>query len=206
MAPAATAALGIADDHAPGGVTASRSGPRAPAELAADLELVWYDPEGLVPYAVDFVSREVEHIFEAVDRRIVLRRGSGFERPGRKPLRVILVRQAAAAWDLGDDVMGVAPGSSRPRRNIYIIAPTVREVIGQNPAAALEQDTPELAELALALARVLAHEIVHAVAPRHPHAEEGMMSPQQKRDSLLGEQFVLDDFCVKAFLRGLRRL
>lgn len=195
-----------ASDGARAGHAAFPGGRARAARAVPDLELLWYDPETLVPFGVEAVAREVEAIFATVGRRIVLRAGTGLEPPGRRPLRVILVRRPAAAWDLGEDVMGVAPGSGRPRRNIYVIAPTVRAVIGQDPAAVLEEGSREIAELTLALARVLAHEIVHAVAPRHPHAAEGLMSPQQKRDSLLAGSFVLDELCVKAFLRGLRRL
>ncbi len=189
--------------------SAERGAARAetmPDGSAPRLDLAWYDPEALVPVGFESISREVESIFRDHGPRVVLARGNGFEAPGARPLRVIVVRRGAAAWNLGDDVMGVAPGSSVPRRNIYVIAPVVRQVLGHTPGNAREEDSAESAEMSLALGRVIAHEVVHAVAPDHPHAEDGLMHGRQRRKSLLKKRFRLDPGCVKAFLTALKRM
>jgi hypothetical protein len=171
-----------------------------------DIELTWYDSDLLVPTGLETISGEVESIFRNHGRQVILRPGGGIEAPSSKPLRVIVVRRPASAWDLGDDVMGVAPGTATPRRNIYLIEPTVREVLGRPREIAAEESEAVEGEVALALARVIAHEVVHAVAPDHPHAETGMMSGRQKRKSLLAKRFRLDPGCAGAFDEALSRL
>jgi hypothetical protein len=68
-----------------------------------------------------------------------------------------------------------------------------------------EQEPGRIADLRFAhsLARIIAHEVVHAVAPAHPHAAAGLMHGQQKRAALLNEGMAIDPVCAAAFRAGL---
>ncbi|MDH3402532.1 MAG: hypothetical protein OEP45_02865 [Acidobacteriota bacterium] len=168
----------------------------APGIAAPDLELAWYDPDAIVDTELEAVAGEVAAIFGDLGKRVALARGSGLEAPGAKLLRVIVVKEPVAAWNLGPDVMGVTPRKGGGK-SVYLIVPALREVLG---------GAPEEGEMALALARVLAHEVVHAVAPEHPHAAHGLMGARYQRRLLVKKRFRVDPACAAAFLDGLDAL
>ena len=52
-------------------------------------------------------------------------------------------------------------------------------------------------------ARVVAHEVIHAIAPDEPHARNGLMRHAMNRTFLLSDKAPLDGRCARAFLAGL---
>ena len=52
-------------------------------------------------------------------------------------------------------------------------------------------------ELGLALARVVAHEVVHAIVPDEPHAASGLMHHSMDRRFLLGVRAPIDEGCAR---------
>jgi len=64
-------------------------------------------------------------------------------------------------------------------------------------------DTPaEGSRLGTALGRIVAHEIVHAVAPGLQHARDGLMAPRLDRTALLQPQMAIDP-ATRRVVRGL---
>jgi hypothetical protein len=71
----------------------------------------------------------------------------------------------------------------------------VRYALAYPPAA----DVGSVEEVARALARVAAHEIVHAIAPDVPHAAHGLMRHSLDRSFLVGSRATIDPRCAAAF-------
>jgi hypothetical protein len=61
-------------------------------------------------------------------------------------------------------------------------------------------------ELGRAYGRVLAHEVIHAVANDMRHADSGVMAPTQNRKLLLAPSTALDQDSAQAFLQGMARI
>lgn len=122
--------------------------------------------------------------------------------PSRE-IQIVLSSSPPSAWGLPDNVMGlVVPTASRPRREIIIFPLWLTQVLGppydERPPGQIED-----LRFAHSLARIIAHEVVHAVAPEHPHATSGLMHGQQNRATLLNEGMAIDPVCAEAFRSGL---
>ena len=62
----------------------------------------------------------------------------------------------------------------------------------------------ERQQIATALGRVVAHEVVHALAPLQPHATQGLLSATLNRSHLVHHRLLLDGDSADGFLRGMR--
>jgi hypothetical protein len=61
----------------------------------------------------------------------------------------------------------------------------------------------ERKELARAIARVLIHEVIHAVAPNLSHADKGVMHDSLLIGPLSSREIEIDDRTKQEFLQGL---
>jgi len=104
--------------------------------------------------------------------------------------------------DPGVVLGGVEPRSPIPGAWVYVRA--VGRVIGltRPPHAA---DLAAQRDLGVALGRVVAHELVHAIAPRRAHDANGLMGAAWNRGTLLGERPRLDAASAAAYGAGARR-
>jgi hypothetical protein len=98
--------------------------------------------------------------------------------------------------------MGLVVRHQEPNRVVWAFLENVRWTLregrdGELPAAGLDRD------LGLALGRVVAHEVIHAIAPDEPHARNGLMSHAMNRTFLVSEKAPLDGRCGRAFLAAL---
>ena len=93
-----------------------------------------------------------------------------------------------------------------PNRAIWVFLRSVRWTLGHDPGGRRSASDAESRELALALARVVAHEVVHSIAPDEPHSHRGLMSHSLNRSFLLGKGAPLDPQCAAAFLVRLAAL
>ena len=76
---------------------------------------------------------------------------------------------------------------------LWVYVGSIRRVLeGTEPGASNEL------QLSIAVGRVIAHEIAHLVAPRRPHAGEGLMSRSVDRHILLQAETPLDADCRAA--------
>ena len=128
-------------------------------------------------------------------------------RPGGPArFRVLLAQGPPAMWNVKDRAMGVVVPSAPARRTVIVFPTRVLTVLGvERPPGA-----PGLGFRttlgARAFARVIVHELVHALAPEHSHAEDGLMLGTLNRDLLQRRELRLDRECEEALLSGLRRL
>ncbi len=167
-------------------------------------QLVWSDPQELFPFGRDRLVAELAALFRGVGVDVELDlTGRERESTGPETYRINVMREPKPYWRLRSDVMAAAPRVEGSQGTIYVFLDQVRRVLGHFKSRELSELPREHAELAKALARILAHEVVHAVAPDHPHASSGLMVARFRRASLLRRQVRIDPGCARAFRRAL---
>jgi hypothetical protein len=179
-----------------------------PAPIAAPdrgLTLLWFDPKDLFLDGFEPIAREVTGIFREIGVGIRWERGeSGTVFGGRGGLEipVILLPADPVAQRASRRVMGLVPRNPEGPRVVWVFFSSVRWTLGHNPKAPLVS-LRQRDEVGLGLARVVAHEVVHAVAPEEPHASGGLMHHSMDRTFLLGAHAPVDANCARAFHRSL---
>jgi hypothetical protein len=115
-------------------------------------------------------------------------------------LRVVLLRSRGVGADRG------ALGSTARRGlapTIWVYVPNVALALGLDPDAVVTSlDSQRL--LGVALGRVLAHEVVHALAPNVEHAGSGVMRPRLHAFHLASGRPALENECAAALAAGAR--
>ena len=187
------------------GVVGPRVQPPAPATLedSQALRLVWMDPTGAAVGVEGAARDEARSLLRRMGATVSWRRGDAGElaRPGE--VRVILLDRTADSS--GRPVLGATPPRFDVAPFVWVHVPNVRAVIGlavRGPAFTM----PPLAsrDLAFALGRVVAHELVHALAPSVPHGT-GLMSAALTRRHLTAPSIPFDaavGLALQAALRG----
>jgi len=177
--------------------------PPARAMDAAPLEVraLWVET-GLVPPALRVAMIHAAASILSPARVVVRWRvGKADTVSGPEELRVVAIEQrgrgAGAGRILGATSNG--PGS----RTIWVNYPNVAWAAGTTVDALSSAGFHERRRAAIALGRVVAHEIVHALVPDLPHADVGVMSERLK-DSL-DRPLGLDPLTTEALLAANRR-
>jgi hypothetical protein len=171
------AALAGAGDAGPARVDLGRSVPlpaTAPLVPPSTLHLVWLDPTGIGVGVEAGARDEARSLLRKMGTTVSWRRGDAGEgaRPGE--VRVVLLDRTTGSS--GKAVLGATPQHFEVAPLVWVHVPSVRSVIGIDPRApAFSLAPPASRALAIALGRVVAHELVHALAPSVPHGT-GLMS------------------------------
>lgn len=156
------------------------------------LRLAWLDVEG-VTVGVEGVARsECRSVLEKAGLEVVWRRGSGGEeaRPGE--VRVLLVDHLVVDPQARRSIMGATPAQPRLHSVVWIHVGSVRASIGfPSDFPILDLPVKARRDLGVALGRVVAHEVVHVLAPELPHGS-GLMSPLLSRDKLIAAHLWLE--------------
>ena len=176
----------------------------APLVASPALRLVWLDPTG-VGVGVEAVARdEARSLLRKMGATVSWRRGDAGElaRPGE--VRVILLDRTADNLS-GKPVLGATPPRFDVAPFVWVHVPNVRAVIGLDPRGfAFTMPPPASRALAIALGRVVAHELVHALAPSVPHGT-GLMSVSLTYRQLTASSIPFETevgLAVQAALRG----
>ena len=131
------------------------------------------------------------------------RRGEPQELARSGELRVIFLNRAAQREHV--PVLGATPASFQGERFLWVHVPSVRAAAGVSSLKTWPSlDIHSARRLGIALARVIAHEVVHAVAPGLPHGT-GLMSARLDRRMLTAPSITIDPqvgFAVRAALAG----
>ena len=195
-------AFGLEPDAARGDLAprdlASRSlpsGPRDTLPRSADLALVFYDPQNMLPHGFDPFAAEVQSIFRGLGVEASWRVGGGYGGSPIPEVPVILLARDPNKERAGERVMGLVRRDQQPQRAVWLFMDGVRFALGHPTPGSGEAD----GAMARALARVAAHEIVHAVAPEEPHASEGLMRHSLDKRFLLGRRAPIDARCANSF-------
>ncbi len=199
-------ASAAAEDRSPldlEGVLAPRFPPSAPAPASA-LALVWMDPAGVAVGVESPARDEARALLRGMGVSVSWRRGEAGELTRTGEVRVILLDRAAYRAP-GVPVLGATPERFEAAPLVWIHVPSVRAVLGLRPAGSpVIADFASTRALAIALGRVVAHEVVHALAPSLSHGT-GLMSASLTRRQLTAPTLPFDPrvgLAVRAALRG----
>lgn len=177
---------------------AGRDTPAAPGDFrprTADLVLVFYDPQGVLPRGFDRFAAEVQTIFRGLGIEASWRVGGNFGGASIPEVPVILLARDPNQKRGPERVMGLVRRDQEPQRAVWLFMEGVRFALGEPWPLLGDHD----GAVARALARVAAHEIVHAVAPDEPHASEGLMRHALDKRFLLGRRATIDTRCANSF-------
>ena len=179
-------------------VSGSQS-PERGAGLPA-LRLAWFDINEVAPFAYDSGANEVMRLLGGLDVDVQWRRAVPGEVSRDDETQVILLASRPSSPSLSPRIMG-ATLKDRSIRAIWVFVPNVAWTLGlPSPPRSLSGRQEQ--ELALALGRVISHELVHSFAPDHPHSN-GLMNAVLGREALLREGLRLDGAAERAFRSAL---
>jgi hypothetical protein len=166
------------------------------------------DPENLFPYSIVPISKELSSIFDTIGVGIQLRRESesvAAVMPGE--LVIVLSNHQTSGWlskhHIRDRILGSVMNSNSPKRTIFIYVQNIARLLNLRWAKMPTISSGKNAELARAIARVIGHELIHAVVPDHSHTSSGLMQSSLTRDDLVAGDLRLDEGCATAFLSEL---
>jgi hypothetical protein len=155
----------------------------APLAAADDapvrLTIHWSDPEKQFPFATSDLAAEARALFAPLG--IALEWASADTVAARDHVQVILLARDRSGGKMGERTMACVQGGRRTQPAAWILVPQVRAALGL-PKERVGGEGPLLSR---ALARVMAHELIHLVAPDLPHVPGGLMNTTLGRDFLL---------------------
>jgi hypothetical protein len=151
------------------------------------------------------MSEQVSGLFRALGLEVAWNRddpGIGFDAREGVEVPVILLSRPPSRQTPAY-VLGLVVHVERPPSPIWVFTGNIRWALGQTGSVPSDS---EGRELAVAIGHVVAHELVHALSPRHPHATSGLMGPTLNRQSLLAGRASLDKGWVRSLHEGLAAL
>jgi hypothetical protein len=189
-------------------VEASRA-PRGPLPALSPADplstrLAWLDPTRAAVVIGSVARDETRSILGKMGVSVDWRVGEAGEiaRPGE--VRVIMADRAAARAT-GEPILGSTPPRFEGEPYFWVHVPNVRAAMGLRPDGPLATlEPPSVRALGVALGRVVAHELVHVLAPTAPHGR-GLMSEKLTRFQLTALRLPVDaevGLAVRAALRG----
>lgn len=164
------------------------------------LTLLWFDPQGTLPRGFETMASEVQAIFGAFDVKVAWKRcplDASYDSDPRQ-VWVTLLPADTRRWRENDQTMGLVMKVERPIGTVWIYLAGIRRALGGSRSPWTDE-----AMLGQAMGRVVAHEIVHAVAPDAPHAAHGLMRAELGRGELLKPDVLLDSRSARALRAGL---
>ena len=175
------------------------------------LELFWSDYRLLLSKlssgARKALEREARSIFAEAGIELSFFVGSPEDHGERsaRAIRIILMPRSAEGWTLPGNAMGAILEKSGGA--VYIFVPVVERTLGYAVDDKILHDGRKAHALARALARVLAHETVHAIDPDIPHGPEGsVMSANLSRELLLEHRLSFHESTTIQLLQTLGRI
>lgn len=141
---------------------------------ASDVPVLWVESVN-VPGAVrDAMVREAADILGPVGVRLRWRTGPAETESGLEELRVVPLSPAGRRTGSGR-VLGATSTGEGPR-TIWIDYANVAWVAGTSVEGLASAGFLERRRVGVAMGRVVAHEVVHALVPELPHSSAGVMA------------------------------
>ena len=188
-------------------ITTARAGlpealPRVEPDKGPVARLAWLDPSGIARGFEGIAQPEVERLLGEMGIACRWRRSEPGElaRPGE--VRVIFLN-LAGAHPTGLPVLGATPVRADETPHVWVHVPSVGEAVGVERfrAGTLLELSAER-RMGIGLARVVAHEVVHALVPALPHGK-GLMAPRLDRRMLTAPGIAVDARLVVAVREAL---
>jgi hypothetical protein len=159
------------------------------------IHIVWFYP-GSIFLSFDLMRAETDRLFREIAVSTTWDRGPSVNNESTAvDIHVILIDTLRRVAGVNDDLIGYVHVSTQsdgtPRNTIHIYLPNVLRTLGfhyrrdrvavpLNVRLKLNQPKARR-DLATALGRIIAHEVVHIVTPEVPHSSHGLMVPVYKR-------------------------
>jgi hypothetical protein len=131
--------------------------------------------------------------------RAEIREGNARSVTSEGELTVVVLPGQPPGSRLDHRVMGATSRSPEGIRAIWVYAAGVGQTLGLDPRRGPHWAMPRQKEFARALGRVVAHELVHALAPERPHVGGGLMAERMGRALLLSPDIAIDGATAEAF-------
>ena len=182
------------------------SSPRPAATVAAptaDLSLVWVDVTGAARFAFAEAARETAALLRRMGVRATIRAGDSRSVSGASEMTVVVLPARTPGTRLDHSVMGATSRAPEGVRAIWVYAAGVASTLGLGTGPAPNWSMGQRREFARALGRVVAHELVHAIAPERPHVKGGLMAARMGRAVLLASDIAIDTATSEAFRTAL---
>jgi len=122
---------------------------------------------------------------------------------GAESFFVLLSGASPAAWGVKDRAMGTVVPNENRRRRLLVFPTRVLRVLGLDRRSGRPPLAFHNLETARALARVVVHELIHALSPDHSHAAGGLMRGTLNRKFLLRPDLPIDSECRAALQSAL---
>jgi hypothetical protein len=175
------------------------------AQGQRELHLVWLDAHKLFP---DFerVRSEADAIFRDLGVSVRWEVGSDprASEASEHRIQVVLLPSEPSGWGISPNAMGVVLLPSREQQDsVYLFYRPILRNAGLGRRAGTILNPRERKDAARAIARVLIHEVIHAVAPNISHADKGVMHDSLLIGALSSPRIEIDDRTREELLRGL---
>jgi hypothetical protein len=178
------------------GASDERAGTAVPLSLSATAIEIARVPA----VAFDIMQQELAALLEPTGVRLAWRRAGPAGETAPDELRVVFLDGPARGAYEGLEVLA-ASRAVDPGPTIWVYTPTVVDSLG--PTAAGLAPPRARRALGLALGRVLAHELVHVLAPEVPHGH-GVMAERFRLVALDQTRPVLSALSARALEHGAR--
>ncbi len=116
--------------------------------------------------------------------------------------RAIILPIQPTSWGFRPRAMGTVL-SLDPPHTVFIFFPTIVRTVMRLESSYYGRYGADCRLVARGMARIMAHEMLHVLAPGLPHSEEGLMKRALNRNDLLLERPVIDPAFADAFRRTL---
>lgn len=177
----------LASHVSPPAGTLAGGPPAAERAAASDslptLRLAWLDPANAAALGGASARDEATRVFKTMGIPTSWRRAEPRETARAGEVRVILLDRGAVN-DNHAIVLGATPSRFEDAPLVWIHVPGVRDALGLAGRGPASLDPRDVYCLGIALGRVIAHELVHALAPGLPHGK-GLMASRLTRADLL---------------------
>jgi hypothetical protein len=169
-------------------------------ELRPTLRLVWVDPSGIAFGSEAVTKAEVVSLLRDLGVQASWRRGEAQEIARADELRVIFLNRCGTRRG-GVSVLGATPVHFDSDPHLWVHVPSVGEAVGVDPLVAGSTLDPRVTRrLGIGIARVVAHEVVHALLPSLRHGR-GLMAARLDLETLTAPTIPADPGLSRA-LRG----
>jgi hypothetical protein len=163
---------------------------------------VWVDVLGSAPFAFLIASHEASAILAGAGVKTEWTLGATSSVTTGDELKVVLLEGITMGARLPERVMGSTRRGTQSRTT-WIYLSNVLWALGLQDRSRQDFTPAEEQDIARALGRVVAHEIVHAVAPQLSHSRDGLMADRINRTLLVHGSVSLGAREQKALRAGL---
>jgi hypothetical protein len=171
---------------------------------------LFYDPSSLLGRDEASFVLELERLFAAARVRLAWLDPNPVEETAdaerrSAAFRAVLLPEEASRLNLDPGVMGATPSPGMTEPVVYVFYPAVMRTLGFERRPEIVGTEAGAGLCARAVARVLAHELVHAAAPELSHGGQGIWKARLTRRTLTKRGLVLDYASAVALRAGILR-